>query len=78
MEVRYLFLVHRRSPRWRLVLRKGAVAPALYVAEDWIFSRERSADDTNADVRRACDEAGYCLFKIGVTFEEFTSEVGAP
>jgi hypothetical protein len=40
------------------------------VEADWRFTRVRERADTNPDVARLVDEAGYCLFKIGMSFDE--------
>jgi hypothetical protein len=72
---RYLFHVHARAPGWRLVLRKDAPRPDGYAPDDWTFTRERTGEDTNPDVKRLCDEAGYCLFKIGATFADLAADV---
>lgn len=71
----YLFHVHARAPDWRLVLRKGAPPPDRYDPGDWEFTRERTAEDTNPDVRRACEETGYCLFRIGGTFDDLAADL---
>lgn len=73
---RFGFYVHRRVPAWRLVLPVGAPPPSQMIAEDWTFSREREAADTNPDVRALCDTDGYCLFKIGGRFEEVARDAG--
>ena len=72
----YLFHVHARAPAWRLVLKAGASVPAGYAPGDWTFTRAREADDVNPDVRRLCDETGYCLFKVGASFEELAADLG--
>ena len=66
----YGFYVHREAIPWRLVLKEGGRRPPEVVESDWQLTRRRAPEDTNEDVRRAVDEHGYCLFKIGGTFEE--------
>ncbi len=74
----YHFYVHAHLPAWRLV-RNGAEAwPSDAVAEDWVFTRARAAGDTNANVRAMVDAQGYCLFRLGGTFENVASELAAP
>lgn len=66
----YRFHVHRTRPAYRLVIAEGAPFPAAAREEDWRFTISRERDDTAADVARLVDETGYCLFKIGLSFEE--------
>lgn len=66
----YRFHVHRTKPAYRLVTAEGAGFPAAGREEDWRFTRVRDRDDTNPDVAKLVDEAGYCLFRIGLTFDE--------
>jgi hypothetical protein len=73
----YHFYVHAHLPAWRLV-RNGAEAwPLDAVAEDWVFTRARAGADTNADVRAMVDAQGYCLFRLGGTFEDVAAELAA-
>lgn len=71
----YLFHVHARAPEWRLVLKAGAAPPEGYLAEDWTFTRARGPEDTNPDVRRACDETGFCLFRLGGEFADVAADL---
>lgn len=71
---RYRFYVHSRWPAFRLVVAADAPMPPEAKAADWTFTRERAAEDTNADVRQAVDATGYCLFKIGFDFSELPDE----
>jgi hypothetical protein len=71
----YLFHVHSLVPAWRLVLRRGAAAPAGAIMADWRFTRDRTGEDVNPDVRREADEKGYCLFKIGGTFADVAADI---
>lgn len=48
----------------------GAGFPEGAVKADWRFTRIRARADTNPDVARLVDETGYCLFKIGMGFDE--------
>jgi len=68
--VSYRFHVHRALPVFRLVTADGAGFPAGAVEADWRFTRVRGRADTNPDVARLVDETGYCLFKIGMSFDE--------
>jgi hypothetical protein len=68
--VSYRFHVHRTKPAYRLVTAEGAAFPSDGREEDWRFTRVRDRADTNPDVARLVDEAGYCLFKIGLAFNE--------
>jgi hypothetical protein len=71
----YLFHAHRTEKSWRLVLDGAKPRPAEFDPGEWEFTRERTADDTNPDVRQACDEMGYCLFKIGASFTAFRADI---
>lgn len=64
----YRFHVHRRVSAWRLVTADGAPFPAEGVESDWDFTRVRTAEDTNPDVRGEVGETDYCLFRIGARF----------
>ncbi len=66
----YLFHVHKSVPRWRLVISSGLGFPRATTADEWRFTRARTADDTNTEVRGMVEEDGYCLFKIGGTFAD--------
>lgn len=66
----YRFHVHRTKPAYRLVTAEGAAFPEGAAPDDWLFTRSRERGDTNADVARWVDETGYCLFKIGMGFDE--------
>ena len=66
----YRFHVHRIKPAYRLVTADGAEFPDGAVEADWRFTRVRERTDTNPDVARLVDETGYCLFKIGMSFDE--------
>ncbi len=66
----YLFYVHKTVPRWRLVITSKIGFPSTTKAEEWRFTRARTADDTNTEVREMIDADGYCLFKIGGTFAD--------
>lgn len=73
----YRFHVHKLAPAWRLVPASGAAPPAGLNAEDWAFTREREAGDTNPDVRTTCTELGYCLIKIGGSFEDVAQDASS-
>lgn len=66
----YRFHIHQTKPAYRLVTADGAEFPAEANPEDWRFTRVRERVDTNPDVARMVDEAGFCLFKIGMGFDE--------
>lgn len=66
----YRFHVHRARPAYRLVTADGAGFPEAADPEDWRLTRTRSRADTAPDVARLVDETGYCLFKIGMSFDE--------
>jgi hypothetical protein len=68
--VSYRFHVHRAKPAYRLVTADGAGFPQAANLDDWRFTRVRDRADTNPDVARLVDETGYCLFKIGMNFDE--------
>ncbi len=74
-EARYRFYVHRCAPAWRLVLAADAAPPAQMQPADWDLTRERTAADTNPDVRQICAERGYCLMKIGGAFEDLLRDL---
>ncbi len=77
--VPYRFHVHRAAPAWRLVFLSGAQMPPGYVEADWRFTRARSVEDTNPDVRRQCDQQGFSLFKLDGTFADVAADVaGSP
>lgn len=66
----YLFHVHMALPRWRLVVKKDLGFPGAAKPEEWRFTRARSAEDTNPEVREMIAADGYCLFKIGGSFDD--------
>lgn len=66
----YRFHVHGTRPAYRLVIAESAPFPAEAREEDWRFTVARERDDTAPDVARLVDQTGYCLFKIGLSFEE--------
>lgn len=66
----YEFFVHRTAASWRLVLAAGAPPPSGFTSADWRHTRTRTAADTNPDVRRQCEERGFCLFSLGGTFAD--------
>lgn len=66
----YRFHVHRTKPTYRLVIAEGAPFPAEANEADWRFTRVRERGDTNPDVAKLVDETGYCLFRIGLSFDE--------
>ena len=69
-ELEYLFHVHKTVPIWRLVISKSKGFPAETTAEEWRFTRARTAEDTNVEVREMIDADGYSLFKVGGTFAD--------
>lgn len=66
----YRFHVHRIQPAYRLVIAEGAAFPSEAIEADWRFTLLRARADTAPDVARLVDETGYCLFKIGLGFDE--------
>ncbi len=66
----FRFHVHRAKPAYRLVTAEGAAFPSGAREADWRFTASRDRRDTNPDVARLVDETGYCLFKIGLTFDD--------
>ena len=66
---RYSLHAHLTKPQYRLVTAGGAPFPAAGREQDWRFTRARERADTNPDVARLVDETGYCLFRIGLTFD---------
>ena len=71
----FRFHVHNTKPAYRLVTAdvgtaEGAGFPDGADPQDWRFTRVRDRADTNPDVARLVDETGYCLFKIGMGFDE--------
>ena len=66
----FRFHVHRAKPAYRLVTADGAAFPTGADPQEWRFTRIRERADTNPDVARLVDQAGYCLFKIGLSFDE--------
>lgn len=71
----YLFYVHNILPEWRLAIRKGHAMPVQTSESQWNFTRARLAEETNADVRRTVDVQGWCLFKIGGSFDQIEAEL---
>ena len=69
-ELEYLFHVHKTVPLWRLVIRKSKGFPPETTAEEWRFTRGRTAEDTNVEVREMIEADGYSLFKVGGTFAD--------
>jgi len=68
--VSFRFHVHRTKPAYRLVTVDGAAFPADADPQERRFTRVRERADTNPDVARLVDQTGYCLFKIGLSFDE--------
>ena len=66
----YRFHVHREKPAYRLVIAAGAPFPTEASEADWRFTLARERADTAPDVARLVDETGYCLFRIGLSFDE--------
>ena len=69
-ELEYLFHVHKTVPLWRLVISKTKGFPDQTTVEEWRFTRARTADDTNVEVREMIGADGYSLFKVGGTFAD--------
>jgi hypothetical protein len=67
----YKFLVHDvRHPAYRLVVKADAPVPTSTREDEWRLTRNRDANDINAEVRAAVDRDGYSLFKIGLWLSE--------
>ena len=71
----YRFHVHKHLDPWRLVIHADRGFPPEATAEHWTFTRARSTQDTNADIRKDCDTKGYCLFRIRADFSELDAEM---
>ena len=69
-ELEYLFHVHKTVPLWRLVISKTKGFPAETSSDEWRFTRARTAEDTNVEVREMIEADGYSLFKVGGTFAD--------
>jgi hypothetical protein len=69
----YRFYRYRLAAPWALVLKAGTV-PAPIQLNDWEFTLERGAADTNADVCHEVDQHGYCLIQSGCSFEDLAHE----
>jgi hypothetical protein len=48
-----------------LVVRDDTGMPPETTPEQWRFTRARTGEDTNPDVRREVDEKGWSLFRLG-------------
>lgn len=66
----YAFWVHKHQSSYRLVTIAGQPFPAQGHLSDWAPTRRRDPSDTNPDVARVVQERGYCLFRIGLTFDD--------
>ena len=66
----FRFHVHRDKPAYRLVIAEGAGFPVEANEADWRFTLSRERTDTAPDVAKLVDETGYCLFRIGLSFDE--------
>ena len=75
-ELEYLFHVHKTVPLWRLVIRKSKGFPSETTPDEWRFSRARTAEDTNVEVREMIEADGYSLFKVGGTFADVERDRG--
>jgi len=60
---------------WALVTRSEAPLPAGLDQHDWEATRDRTAEDTNADVRQEVHEHGYCLIQTECDFEQLAREL---
>ncbi|MEO0606979.1 MAG: hypothetical protein AAFY82_02020 [Pseudomonadota bacterium] len=70
VELEYRFHVHKTVPLWRLVISARKGFPAETTEAQWRFTRARTAEDTNVEVREMIEADGYCLFKVGGTFAQ--------
>lgn len=73
--MRYLFHVHKRLRKWRLVFAEGAPPPDGCVIDDWVYSRTREHDDTHVDVREQVGTRGFSLFQLGGDFADIAREL---
>jgi hypothetical protein len=73
----YRFYRYRRGKPWALVTRSEAPLPPAFDQQDWELTRDRTSDDTNADVRQHVDEHGYCLLENECSFEDLARELVA-
>jgi hypothetical protein len=64
------FFVHIQHANDRLVVRADRPFPSETRREQWRRTRNREADDVNAEVREAVDRDGYALFRIGLSLSE--------
>ena len=69
-DLEYLFHVHKSVPLWRLVISRTKGFPPETTPEEWRFTRGRTAEDTNVEVREMIAADGYSLFKVGGTFAD--------
>lgn len=68
----YRFYRHWRRPNYRLVVRAEDPFPAGTRLVEWELTLERETADTGQDVRIMIAEMGYCLFRMGLTFDDMT------
>ncbi|MEO1304100.1 MAG: hypothetical protein AAFV37_03925 [Pseudomonadota bacterium] len=52
------------------MIRKSKGFPPETTADEWRFTRARTAEDTNVEVREMIEADGYSLFKVGGTFAD--------
>ena len=73
-EYEYMFHVHKTVPLWRLVIRRDLGYPAETTEAEWRYTRSRTHDDTNVEVRDMIADDGYSLFKVGGTFQDVEAD----
>jgi hypothetical protein len=71
----YSFYRFRRTAPLPLVLKSNVAVPHPIDVRDWVFSFERTPEETNEDVRGETDAHGYCLIETNCTFDALASEL---
>jgi hypothetical protein len=71
----YRFYRFRSALPRAIVIRSDSLLPSTLAAQDWELTRDRTPDDTNADVRDEVDEHGYCLIENECSFEQLAREL---
>ncbi|WP_068875235.1 MULTISPECIES: hypothetical protein [unclassified Phenylobacterium] len=74
MSARYRFLVHRRHPAFRLVVRADRPFPPAAIEADWRDTRIRDEADVNDQVRQDVMRDGYSLFRIGLSLADLPAD----
>jgi len=74
----YEFFVHIQHANYRLVVRADRPFPSETRKEQWRLTRNREANDVNAEVREAVDRDGFALLRIGLSPSEIPTIVKVP